>query len=650
MQALRFVLLITLLNWFASPYAVAEDGKLREQQREQFLSLEKQLNTLPVSKLPAIHKDIEDLANYPLVPYLKLRLAERTLGSLSDTTVNEFLARYAGTPLATHLRKRWLDLLSTQQRKAAFIEAYQPGLGTKYTCRYLHYQLQQSDEPDYWFEQVDALWLSGQSRPDECDPVFKQWQQAGHMTTDRVLGRIEKVVRGGDRNLLGYLQRRLPASHHYLVDLWRQTRRSSSTVLKYNLFPRKYPELEKAVLYYGLIRLAWQTPAKSIKAFQYWQGKIAFTEAQIRQIYRAIAISLVIEGDDNASEWLAKANVPDAEEDVRHWHLAYMLRQSDWQQALEVIQTAPADEQRQDAFRYWRARGLSELNAEQVPQQLYGELAKERHYYGFLASARLQQPPELADKPLEMSDYTLARMSTVPAVQRAYELFKLGRFVEARREWYYLNRRLTNEEKRAVTLLASDWGWHDQAIIGFAQTGYFNDVRRRFPMAFAEEFQQQASEHEVDPALAMAIARRESSFMVDAVSPAGARGLMQLMPGTVNYISKQRVGYRTLLQPEQNLEFGIQYLKYLNDKLNHNPVLVSASYNAGWQRVMEWLPTNGEQSLDVWIENIPYRETRHYVKAVMAYRYIYQVQLGQPSHLFDTLSRMKLSADSLTLP
>lgn len=138
--------------------------------------------------------------------------------------------------------------------------------------------------------------------------------------------------------------------------------------------------------------------------------------------------------------------------------------------------------------------------------------------------------------------------------------------------------------------------------------------------------------------------------MVDAVSPAGARGLMQLMPGTVNYISKQRVGYNTLLQPEQNLEFGIQYLKYLNDKLNHNPVLVSASYNAGWQRVMEWLPTNGEQSLDVWIENIPYRETRNYVKAVMAYRYIYQVQLGQPSHLFDTLSRMKLSADSLTLP
>lgn len=650
MRELRNVIGVALVCLITSLPSVAEDGKLREAQRAQFLSLEKQLNTLSVSRLPAIHKDIEDLGNYPLVPYLKLRLAERTLDQLSDQTIEEFLARYAGTPLATQLRKRWLDLLGERKRKSAFIDAYQPGLGVKYTCQYLDYQMQLSEHPEYWFEQVDTLWLSGESRPNECDPVFKRWQDAGHMTSDMIMGRIEKVVRDGNRNLLSYLQRRLPTSHHYLVELWRKTKRSPTAVLDYKAFPGAYPEQEKAILYYGLIRLAWQTPAKAIKAFQYWQDNIAFSEAQVRQIYRAIAISLVIEGDGNAAEWLAKANVPDAEEDVRHWHLAYMLKQSDWQQALEVIRNAPQGEQRQDAFRYWQARGLDELDAQATSTQLFGELAKERHYYGFLASARIQQAPELDDQPLTVSDYSLARLSTVPAVQRAYELFKLERFVEARREWYYLNQRLTTEEKQAATLLASDWGWHDQAIIGFAQTGYFNDVRRRFPMPFAEEFQLQASQHEVDPALAMAIARRESSFMVDAVSPAGARGLMQLMPGTVNYLSNRRVGYRTLLQPEQNLEFGIQYLKYLNDKLNNNPVLVSASYNAGWQRVLEWLPSTGEQDLDVWIENIPYRETRQYVKAVMAYRYIYQVQLGQPSHLFDTLSRMKLSADSLTLP
>ncbi|NVK55177.1 MAG: transglycosylase SLT domain-containing protein [Alteromonadaceae bacterium] len=650
MRELLWLVLFACASCIVCQPSWAEDGELRNQQRAQFLSLEKQLNTLPIAKLPAIHADIEDLANYPLVPYLKLRLAERTLSSLSDETVEQFLARYAGTPIANRLRKRWLDLLSKKHRKSAFIDAYQPGLGTRYTCTYLDYQLQLTDSPEYWFEQVDDLWLSGDSQPKECDPVFAVWKKNGRMTNDMVLQRIEKVIRGGDRNLLGYLQRRLPGSHHYLVTLWRATHRNSATVMRYSEFPGRYQRWEKAILYYGLIRLAWQSPAKAIKAFEHWQTKVMFSDAQIRQVNRAIAINSVIEGEPNAAEWLAKANVPLAEEDVRHWHLAYWLRQQDWPNVLKVIQSAPAEEQQQSAFRYWRARGLGELGAQQEQQQLLSELANERHYYGFLASARLQQPAQLADRPLVVSDYSLAKVSTIPAVQRSYEWFKLGRFVEARREWYYLNQRLTEAEKHAATLIASDWGWYDQAIIGFANTGYYSDVKRRFPLAFADEFREQANQHEIDPAMAMAIARRESSFMVDAVSPVGARGLMQLMPGTVNYLSKQRVSYSALLEPEQNLEFGMQYLKYLNDKLNNNPVLVSASYNAGWRRVMQWLPVEGEQELDVWIENIPYRETRHYVKAVMAYRYIYQVQLGQTSELFDTLSRMKVSADSLTLP
>ncbi|MDC8833113.1 transglycosylase SLT domain-containing protein [Alteromonas gilva] len=645
-----WLVLFACASYIVCQSSWAEDGALRNQQREQFLSLEKQLNSLPVSKLPAIHADIEELANYPLVPYLKLRLAERTLANLSDDTVEAFLARYAGTPIADRLRKRWLDLLSQRARKAVFIDAYQPGLGTRYTCTYLDYQLQLTDTPDYWFEQVDDLWLSGDSQPKECDPVFAVWKKNGRMTTDMVLQRVEKVIRGGDRNLLGYLQRRLPDSYHYLVALWRATHRNPTTVLRYREFPGRYPRWERPVLYYGLIRLAWQSPEKAIKAFQYWQDKVSFNDVQIREIERAIAINSVLEGESSAEEWLSRANVPAADEDVRHWHLAYWLRQRDWAKVLSVIESAPPEEQQQSALRYWRARSLGELGFHQEQQQLFTALADERHYYGFLASARLQQQPQLADRPLVVSDYTIAKVSTVPAVQRSYEWFKLGRFVEARREWYHLNQRLTNAEQHAATLIASDWGWHDQAIIGFANTGYYSDVKRRFPLAFADEFRQRASQHDVDQAFAMAIARRESSFMVDAVSPAGARGLMQLMPGTVNYISKQKVSYSSLLQPEQNLEFGMQYLKYLNDKLNHNPVLVSASYNAGWRRVLQWLPTEGEQELDIWIENIPYHETRHYVKAVMAYRYIYQVQLGQQSELFDTLSRMKVSADSLTLP
>ena len=116
------------------------------------------------------------------------------------------------------------------------------------------------------------------------------------------------------------------------------------------------------------------------------------------------------------------------------------------------------------------------------------------------------------------------------------------------------------------------------------------------------------------------------------------------MPGTARYLAKKNLKRSTLFEPEQNLQFGVQYLRYLGDKLADNPVLVSASYNAGWRKVLNWLPASNNIATDIWIENIPYKETRNYVKAVMAYRYIYEHQLGTPSSLFEQLTNSHIPA------
>jgi soluble lytic murein transglycosylase len=137
----------------------------------------------------------------------------------------------------------------------------------------------------------------------------------------------------------------------------------------------------------------------------------------------------------------------------------------------------------------------------------------------------------------------------------------------------------------------------------------------------------------------MAIARRESSFRTDAISSVGAAGLMQLMPGTARYVAQEKVTRNALFNANDNIEYGMQYLRYLMDKLNNNPVLVSASYNAGWRKVLEWLPANEALPVDIWIENIPYKETRAYVKAVMAYQHIYDMQLGSNENIFPQLTR-----------
>jgi len=121
------------------------------------------------------------------------------------------------------------------------------------------------------------------------------------------------------------------------------------------------------------------------------------------------------------------------------------------------------------------------------------------------------------------------------------------------------------------------------------------------------------------------------------------------MPGTARYVAKEKVSRNTLFQVDDNVGYGVQYLRYLMDKLDNNSVLVSASYNAGWRKVLEWLPANEALPVDIWIENIPYKETRAYVKAVMAYQHIYDQQLGGNENIFPQLTRdMIPSADAVS--
>jgi soluble lytic murein transglycosylase len=115
--------------------------------------------------------------------------------------------------------------------------------------------------------------------------------------------------------------------------------------------------------------------------------------------------------------------------------------------------------------------------------------------------------------------------------------------------------------------------------------------------------------------------------MPDAVSPANARGLMQLLPSTAKYLEKRYISSKRLLDAETNVRLGNKYLRYLMDKLDNNQILVSASYNAGWRNVQKWLPQDEALASDIWVELIPFRETRNYVKAVTAYKQIYYAQL-----------------------
>ncbi|MFQ5626622.1 MAG: transglycosylase SLT domain-containing protein, partial [Methyloligellaceae bacterium] len=281
----------------------------------------------------------------------------------------------------------------------------------------------------------------------------------------------------------------------------------------------------------------------------------------------------------------------------------------------------------------WTARALESLGWHDDADSIYTELARERSYYGFLAADRIDHDYQLNHRALEYSDHELRLLAAQPGAMRARELYGLGRTVDARREWRMFTRSMTDEELARAAKLAHGWGWHGRAIMTVARTPHLDDLELRFPLAYHDRVLEQARAQRLDPAWMYAIVRQESAFVADARSPAGALGLMQIMPGTGRKIGrsldKPLKNRRQLLDADISLEFGSTYLRILLDQLDNHSVLAAAAYNAGPHRVERWRPAERNMSADLWIETVPYRETREYLRHVLAYTTIYERRLGR---------------------
>ncbi len=613
------------------------------EQRALFAEVVKMIETQRRIDPQLMREKLAQLRNYPLYPYaLKYWLLAR-LDVRSRADVNAFLAQYDGQPVARNVRKRWLQTLMDAKRNQAFIEDYEPGLSAELDCFYLRKTLPNELDKEVLDSHVARLWMVAYSQPKACDPLFRRWKNAGLQTSDRSLKRMKLAVKEGNIRLAQYLARGLSQRQNYLAKLWQDAHRYPHRLSNMRRFPGRYEQQEAEAFVYAMNRWVWSNPERVISALERATRALSMTEEQYAVIVSGVALSLAVDQHPEAQQWLQRASDLKQDPEIVRWHVATSVRNKQWQQTLEIIDQASAPIAQDLSYTYWQGRSWQQLEAPEKAVQQFSQAAQQRHYYGFLASAQLDQAPNLNHREPVPQANIQQQLLNDSFIQRAYELFQQKRYAEARRVWWYALRESTADEKLQAALLAHEWRWFDQSIALFTQLGYLDDVYRRFPVADNIEIQPAASKFEVDPALAYAITRRESSFMVDAVSSAGARGLMQVLPSTAQYLTQTSVRYRTLLEPDKNVELGVQYLRYLLDKADNNTLLATASYNAGWNRVSKWIPRQQALPADVWIESIPYRETRNYVKAVLAYKYIYQLQLGRPSDVFEQLEHMLMS-------
>lgn len=619
--------------------------------RQLFRQLENRVGRNPL----LLSQNADRLRDYPLTPYLEAEWLEAAFSQVNERELGDFLLRHDGAPFAEKLRESWLRRLVSKDDGAGFLLYYRPSKNLELRCHYLRYALAGGTNPTGLSSFVD-LWLSAKPLPPACASVEKRWIAAGERTPERIWQRLELAIEAGETDTVKAMQALLPAAERPLVSVWQQLHKNPQDVTKSALFRHQSPQVWR-IKTHALERLAWRDRDEALSIWQQVATDPAYPQEWLEQATRSYALALAGAGHPAATAFLAKVPSRLTDERIAGARVVDALRRLNWTDTDYWLNQLPASEYQSNRWRYFSARSLAAQQRTDAASLIWQSLAGNLDYYGFLSRGQLGQRSKLSPPPLTVSAELVARIRNLPAMQRAREWLALDRQVDARREWFALSQTLSAAELHAAAVVANDWNWPDRAIAALGKAPVNGAWELRFPLAHAETLTREAQHHQLHPTWAIAITRQESIFISDAKSHAGALGLMQLMPATARMTARKHKirydGSHDLLHPQQNIRIGVAHLADLIDRNDGNFVYATAAYNAGQSRVNRWRDQFGELPLDIWIETIPFQETRDYVKNVMAYSLIYAERLGQDPTVFDLLAssaRAPLSAPAQTGP
>ncbi|MCB1919457.1 MAG: transglycosylase SLT domain-containing protein [Candidatus Competibacteraceae bacterium] len=605
-------------------------------QRQAFQIAERSLQT-------GASLNVASLRDYPLYPYLIYKDLSRRLNAFPAAEVRDFLQIWADTPLADRLRNAWLRQLAGAQRWADYLRDAVPNRDPTFEC-WRRQALLNTDQIDAALQDFAAVWLTGHSLPNACDPVIAVWQTQGQLSPELRWQRFALAMKEGETGLARYLRADMPTNDQALADTWLAVANDPTLILDADRFNVDDPRVPP-ILADGLHRWRRRDALGAIAALDILKARNPALAPHLADAERLLALWIASDYHPTALARLTALPETVVDADVREWRIRVCLKQGDWPAALHWLDQLPPEERDSPRWQYWRGRALEALNRIEPAQQAYRNASGHRDYYGFLAADRLGVPYTITNTPLAVSPTELnALLAASPGLQRARELYILGREWEADAEWRQATRAFDPAVLKQAARLAHRWEWRHQAIITIARAEDWDDLEVRFPLAYRDGIVANATADALDPAWVYAVIRQESAFRADARSPVGALGLMQLMPATGRQVAQDLqdpANKIDLRQPETNIRYGVRYLRRMLERLQGNPALATAAYNAGPNKVIEWLPVHDSVPADVWAETIPYRETRAYVQRVMEYAIVYRRLLGLQEDSTTLSARMK---------
>lgn len=576
-------------------------------------------------------KHAKKIEGHALTPWLDYWRLSMRLEDVEPREVREFFATHPNHYVAERLRADWLRVLGKRaewkefQRQAAVYLRDD----LEISCYRWMSRVEAGDESAYG--DAMAMWLEPAELPEGCQRLATILSERGRLSVADVWRRVRVLFEHGQttaaKTTLGLLPKAEAPDERMLAEAARQPKRLIERLPK---VLRSRAAHEVVVL--AGVRYARNDPGGAAAMLQ---GPLAerLSSQELAYLWGVIGYEAAREHNTRALEWYARAGDEPLDDRQLAWKVRAALRAGNWQVVRESIDRMSSAAAHQPAWIYWYGRALAAQGEETGSRAHFLRIAGQSDFYGLLANEELGYTAMLPQDAHVPTEGEVAAAAENPGLARALELIRLGLRVEGVREWLFAIRSFGDVQLLAAAELARRQGIYDRAIHTADRTSRVHNYALRYPVPYQGVIQEYASTHGVDEAWVLGLVRQESRFNTEARSSAGAAGLMQVMPRTARYVAA-KIGLRnyrakSVTEVETNVTLGTGYLKLVMEQLGH-PVLASAAYNAGPARARRW---RDEKPLEgaIYVESIPFPETRDYVKKVMANSVFYAAVLDKKS-------------------
>ena len=571
------------------------------------------------------------------------------LDTATPQEVQDFFARYPGTYQEDRLRNDWLLLLGQRRDWAGFAAEYpkyRMNDDREVRCYALlvSHMSDGASAPPTLADEVRRNWLVQREPDDGCtlaaSRLIADGQGPRRMTANDAWRKARLAVEANrPRAAAAAVEIAAPEAVTLLTELNNSpTRFLTSRVTVAS-------KMRKEMISLALIKLASSDTDNAASQLENKWGPQLSPEER-NWVWGVIGKQSAQRlGNDALLHYAKVSRDADLTDDMLAWKARAAMRLGQWPALLHAVNAMSEEVSREPTWVYWKARALLAQGGDDrraEAQQLLESIASPRGFYEQLALEELGQKITVPARPAALTPEEKEAALQNPSLARALQAIGLGIRAEGVREWNYATNLtrpggMADRELLAAAQLACDREVWDRCINTSDRTKTEFDFEQRFPMPFRESVVRRSREISLDPAYVFGLIRQESRFIMDARSHVGASGLMQVMPATARWTAR-KIGLANftvdqLNDRDTNIAIGTGYLKLVLDDFEGSMPLAAAAYNAGPGRPRSW--RNGPFiEAAAWAENVPFNETRDYVKKVLSNTTTYAAILsGQPQSL-----------------